>query len=180
MDPIERKRREMEEKAAQKQAAMGEDSIRDGAKRPSPDERECPRCAETIKAKAKMCRFCQLDLTEVDAAAEGRELLDELGIGDDDDDDDAGDLSWKTHKRKQKRSKNRKKDSKSPSRWDVTVLLCFFFGLIGAHRFYTGHAVVGFIQLLTFGGLFVWTLTDFLYLLMGDFKDAEGRSVTRD
>lgn len=28
----------------------------------APETMECPRCAETIKARAKMCRFCQLDL----------------------------------------------------------------------------------------------------------------------
>lgn len=28
----------------------------------SADEKACPRCAETIKVAAKMCRFCQLDL----------------------------------------------------------------------------------------------------------------------
>jgi hypothetical protein len=27
------------------------------------DTMPCPRCAETIKRAAKMCRFCQLDLT---------------------------------------------------------------------------------------------------------------------
>lgn len=35
---------------------------------PSPDV-ECPRCAEIIKARAKMCRFCNLDLTAPAAAA---------------------------------------------------------------------------------------------------------------
>jgi hypothetical protein len=86
MDPIERKRRQMEEKAAKKKAASGEDSIRVGQKRPAKlasepvgnppllatDERECPRCAETIKARAEMCRFCQLDLVETKAEAEPR------------------------------------------------------------------------------------------------------------
>jgi hypothetical protein len=166
----------MEEKAAKKQAA-GEGSIRDGVKRPTTDERECPRCAETIKAKAQMCRFCQLDLTDADAGAEGRELLAELGIGEDEDEDedDRGDLSWKTHKRKQKRKKGRE----SPSRWDVTMLLCLFAGLIGAHRLYTGHTAVGVIQMFTFGGFGVWALLDFFNILTGQFKDAEGRLVKR-
>ena len=33
------------------------------------DTKECPYCAETIKAKAKACRFCGKELYPVDTAA---------------------------------------------------------------------------------------------------------------
>jgi Mce-associated membrane protein len=36
---------------------------------PGPDEKICPYCAETIKAAAVRCRFCQSDLPAEDAAA---------------------------------------------------------------------------------------------------------------
>ena len=32
------------------------------------DTMACPRCAETLKRAARMCRFCQLDLTKPPAA----------------------------------------------------------------------------------------------------------------
>jgi hypothetical protein len=50
----------------------------------------------------------------------------------------------------------------------VAVLLCFFLGAIGVHRFYLGDTLIGVIQLLTLGGLGVWTLIDFIRLLIGD------------
>ena len=40
-----------------------------------------------------------------------------------------------------------------PKDWLVTFLLCIFLGFFGMHRFYTGHTIVGLIQLVTLGGL---------------------------
>lgn len=50
----------------------------------------------------------------------------------------------------------------------VAVLLCFFLGAIGVHRFYLGDTLIGVIQLLTLGGLGIWSLIDFIRLLTGD------------
>ena len=59
----------------------------------------------------------------------------------------------------------------------ITILLCCFLGYLGAHRFYTGHTVIAVVQLLTLGGCFIWWLIDFIIILTGDFKDAQGNSV---
>ncbi len=59
----------------------------------------------------------------------------------------------------------------------ITILLCWFLGIVGAHRFYTGHTTVGVIQLLTLGGCGIWVLIDFIMLLVGNFKDAEGNII---
>ena len=59
----------------------------------------------------------------------------------------------------------------------ITILLCWFLGVFGAHRFYTGHTTIGVIQLLTLGGCGIWMLIDFIVILIGNFKDSEGNAV---
>lgn len=61
--------------------------------------------------------------------------------------------------------------------WLVTLLLCFFVGCFGIHRFYVGKTGTGIIQLLTFGGCGIWTLIDFIVICMGNFTDAEGKFI---
>ncbi|MEO0974985.1 MAG: TM2 domain-containing protein [Pseudomonadota bacterium] len=58
-----------------------------------------------------------------------------------------------------------------------TVLLCFFFGIFGIHRFYVGKIVTGILQLITFGGLGIWALVDFIMIVVGAFKDKDGLPV---
>ena len=54
------------------------------------------------------------------------------------------------------------------------ILLCFFLGIMGVHRFYVGKIGSGIAQLLTFGGLGIWTMIDFIMLVTGNFKDGQG------
>jgi TM2 domain-containing membrane protein YozV len=56
-------------------------------------------------------------------------------------------------------------------------LLCFFLGVLGAHRFYVGKAGTGVLQILTLGGLGVWALVDWIMIMTGDFRDSEGRAL---
>ena len=56
--------------------------------------------------------------------------------------------------------------------WLTTLLLCFFLGAFGIHRFYTGHTGIGVVQLLTLGGCGIWALIDFIIIIMGNFKDS--------
>ncbi|KJS36270.1 MAG: hypothetical protein VR70_14250 [Rhodospirillaceae bacterium BRH_c57] len=59
------------------------------------------------------------------------------------------------------------------------VLLCFFFGVFGFHRFYVGKIGTGVLQLLTLGGLGIWSFIDFIMILVGNFKDGDGLPLKR-
>ena len=61
--------------------------------------------------------------------------------------------------------------------WLVTLLLCFFVGCLGIHRFYVGKTGTGIVQLLTCGGCGIWALIDFIVIIMGNFTDAEGKFI---
>lgn len=64
------------------------------------------------------------------------------------------------------------------SKTTALILACLMFiGIGGLHRIYTGHMLIGIIQLLTLGGFFIWGALDMLMLAGGTFRDAEGRLV---
>jgi TM2 domain-containing membrane protein YozV len=54
------------------------------------------------------------------------------------------------------------------------LLLCFFVGVLGVHRFYVGKIGTGILQLITFGGFGIWTMVDFVMIAVGSFTDKEG------
>lgn len=53
----------------------------------------------------------------------------------------------------------------------TAALLCFFFGSLGAHRYYAGKVGSGVGMFFTLGGLGIWSLIDFIRILTGGFKD---------
>ena len=63
---------------------------------------------------------------------------------------------------------------KSAKGFVPAILLCFFFGVLGVHRFYVGKIGTGIAMIFTFGGLGIWALVDFIMLVCGSFKDKQG------
>ena len=65
----------------------------------------------------------------------------------------------------------------------LTLLLAIVFGVFGAHRFYvgkTGTAIVMLLLDLTLIGFAVtgvWALIDCIFILFGEFTDAQGSRV---
>lgn len=57
----------------------------------------------------------------------------------------------------------------------VALLLCFFLGGLGIHRFYVGKVGTGILQIVTIGGFFgIWVLIDLIMIILGKFSDKEG------
>lgn len=65
-------------------------------------------------------------------------------------------------------------EERSPKDFVPTALLCMFFGVLGIHRFYVGKIGTGILMLLTFGGLGIWSMIDFIIVICGAFKDKNG------
>jgi TM2 domain-containing membrane protein YozV len=63
--------------------------------------------------------------------------------------------------------------------WLVALLLCFFLGMLGAHRFYVGKIGTAILQIITFGGLGIWVLIDLIMIIVGKFTDKQGQALAR-
>ena len=61
--------------------------------------------------------------------------------------------------------------------WLTTFLLCLFLGNFGVHRFYTRKIASGIFQLLTAGGLGIWSLIDLILIASEKFKDSKGNYI---
>jgi len=59
----------------------------------------------------------------------------------------------------------------------VALLLCFFIGILGVHRFYVGKIGTVVLQLVTFGGLGIWALIDIIMIILQKFTDSEGNTL---
>lgn len=69
---------------------------------------------------------------------------------------------------------------KSEKSWITTLLLCFFLGGLGVHRFYAGKIGTGILQLITVGGCGIWTLVDLIMIITGSFTDKDGNPIKND
>ncbi len=64
--------------------------------------------------------------------------------------------------------------SVSPKSKITALLLCFFVGIFGVHRFYVGKILSGLVYLFTGGILGIGVLYDLIMILTGSFTDGNG------
>ncbi len=69
---------------------------------------------------------------------------------------------------------------KSEKNWVATLLLCFFLGCFGVHRFYVGKIGTGILWLITLGFFGIGTLVDFIKIIIGKFTDKDGNLITNN
>ncbi|ALC87791.1 MULTISPECIES: TM2 domain-containing protein [Bacillaceae] len=68
-------------------------------------------------------------------------------------------------------------NTNSEKNFVAALLLCFFLGSLGVHRFYAGKVGTGILMLLTLGGLGIWTIIDFIIIAIGKFTDSKGKLI---
>ncbi|MBQ7144642.1 MAG: TM2 domain-containing protein [Oscillospiraceae bacterium] len=63
----------------------------------------------------------------------------------------------------------------SPKSRLVALLLAFFLGVFGVHRFYVGKIGTGILYLCTMGLWGIGWLIDLILILAGRFRDSQNR-----
>jgi TM2 domain-containing membrane protein YozV len=56
----------------------------------------------------------------------------------------------------------------------TALLLALFVGILGIHRFYLGYTGIGIFQLLTLGGIGIWSFIDLILIITGDLQPKNG------
>ncbi|WP_321438840.1 TM2 domain-containing protein [uncultured Bacteroides sp.] len=47
----------------------------------------------------------------------------------------------------------------------IALIISLLAGSLGIDRFFIGDIVLGVVKLITFGGLGIWTITDFIFIM---------------
>jgi TM2 domain-containing membrane protein YozV len=62
--------------------------------------------------------------------------------------------------------------------WMTALIISFFLGALGIDRLYLGYGN-WWLKLITFGGLGIWALYDFVMILLNKMPDGQGRALAR-
>ena len=107
----------------------------------------CKHCGEKIDSEAVVCMKCGKQVEELKSAANQPNIV-------------ITNTNTNTNT-----NLNSNMFKKEKNKW-VAVLLCFFLGVWGGHKFYEGKVGMGILYLFTFGLFGIGALIDFIVLLM--------------
>ena len=65
---------------------------------------------------------------------------------------------------------------KKPQSKILMIVICLFLGGLGIHRLMMGHKN-WWMMLITLGGCGIWALVDFVMLILGNLKMADGQDL---
>lgn len=127
---------------------------------------KCPYCGGPIERDGRFCPYCG---SQTETSANTQESRQEIHIH--------------YHQEQPVESKRVEyvvvpAESKSPRSRLVALLLCFFLGTLGVHRFYLGKIGTGIVFLFTYGLFGIGWLVDLLSLLLGKPRDKRGNRLT--
>ncbi len=124
---------------------------------------KCPNCGAQRNAQDRYCPYCQ---TRFDPYATVPEKKQEIHI------------HYHQEPVARVESIPVAGNRKSPKNRLAALLLCFFLGFFGAHKFYLGRPVMGVVYLFTYGLFGIGWLADMIVLTLGNPKDKDGRLLT--
>lgn len=89
----------------------------------------------------------------------------------------AGCVLLSSRKTEEKHTSSGRQYLYSPKSRTAALLLCFFLGLMGVHRFYVGKVGTGILYFFTLGGFGIGWLIDMITIACGVFRDGQGNYV---
>lgn len=110
----------------------------------------CKQCGQKISEAAVVCPFCGCQIEELKSGNQNQAPI----------------IINNTNANSNVNTNiNSVNGGKAKNKW-VAVLLCFFLGYVGAHKFYEGKVGMGILYIFTVGLCGIGTLVDFIKLLM--------------
>ncbi len=73
-------------------------------------------------------------------------------------------------------NKSKMTEQKPIQQKTLMILISFFLGSFGVHRYLMGYSN-WWLMLITFGGCGIWALIDFIRIILGSMKMADGRDL---
>ncbi|MBE6546942.1 MAG: NINE protein [Ruminococcaceae bacterium] len=108
----------------------------------------CKECGQKIAKKAVICPHCGCQVEAMEKENTTPQIV----------------INNSNQNQNQNVNANPVPDGRARSKW-VALLLCWFLGFVGGHKFYEGKTGMGVLYIFTFGLLGIGVIVDFIALL---------------